>query len=160
MQKNEGLEVLFSRILFCTDFSKNADEVFSYALKYAGNAANSELHILHVVPESKAQFWKSYMYEVDDVDEKAKHDIDEYINTTYCSKIPEGQSSVVSCRVGNEVQEILSYAKENDIDVIIMGRQGRSWLATALFGKITEKVSRHAECAVMILPNIFVSKRK
>ena len=35
--------------------------------------------MFHVIPEPDAQFWKSYIYEVDDVDNKAKQDIDRKI---------------------------------------------------------------------------------
>ncbi len=149
----------FDRILFCTDFSENADAAFSIALEQALRSKESELHVLHIVPESEAQFWKSYMYEVVDVDEKAKRDIDEYIDRVYRSQVPSEQTLTVESRVGHEPNEILNYARENDIELIVMGRQGKSRIESVLFGKVTEKVSRHAECAVLILPQTFIRKR-
>jgi nucleotide-binding universal stress UspA family protein len=142
----------FKRILFCTDFSENADFAFRFALDAAQREPDSRLHLLHVVPESEAQFWKSYMYEVDNVDEKARQDIDEHINTSYRSLVPEGLSFQTEFRIGKDSQEILDYAKTHQIDLIVMGRQGQSGLQTALFGNVTEKVCRHAECAVMVIP--------
>ena len=145
----------FKRILFCTDFSENANFAFSFALDIAERNKNSELHLLHIVPETEAQFWKSYMYEVENVDDKAKRDIDDFMERTYYSKVPKAQTFVVEHRVGNVSQEILEYAKEKTADLIIIGREGQSSFGTALFGKITEKISRHADCAVLIIPLSF-----
>lgn len=142
----------FKRILFCTDFSDNANFAFSFALDIAGKSRDSELHLLHIVPETEAQFWKSYMYEVENVDEKAKQDIDDFMERTYYSKVPKAQTFIVEHRVGNVSQEILDYARKKRTDLIIIGREGQSSLGTALFGKITEKISRHADCAVLIIP--------
>jgi nucleotide-binding universal stress UspA family protein len=149
--KNTGVSKPFRRILLCTDFSENADFAFEYALGLA-SASKSELHLLHIVPETEAQFWKSYIYEVEDVDRKAKQDIDSAINERYRYKLPEGLPLTVCCRVGKESREILEYAEEQHIDLIVIGREGHSALGTALFGKITEKIARHAECAVLIIP--------
>ncbi|MFP4443743.1 MAG: universal stress protein [Spirochaetia bacterium] len=153
--KNISDETGFGRILFCTDFSENANFAFRFALAEASKTAESELHLLHIVPESDAQFWKSYMYEVDDIDKKAKKDIDDFMEQTYYSKVPEGQTFHVEHRVGNITHEILNYAKEKKMDLIIIGRQGHHSLGTALFGRITEKIARHAECAVLVVPLTF-----
>jgi nucleotide-binding universal stress UspA family protein len=149
---NQNSQQPFQRILFCTDFSENANFAFRYALEEAQKGPGTELHLLHIVPESDAQFWKSYMYEVDDIDQKAKADIDDFMETTYYSKVPQDQTFIVEHRVGNVTHEILNYAKEKHIDLIIIGRQGHHSLGTALFGKITEKIARHSECAVLIVP--------
>lgn len=150
----------FEKILFCTDFSENSDFAFQYALGLAAQNPSSTLYLLHVVPESDAQFWKSYIYEVDDVDQKAKHDIDERMNQTYLSKIPAGLRIETAFRVGRDSQEILDFAKENNVDLIVIGRQGEGSLQKAFFGNVTEKVARHASCAVMIIPLSYQEKIK
>ena len=67
----------FKKILFCTDFSENADRAFVFAANAAVRNVGCELHLLHVIPEPPAQFWKGYIYEVDeDVDARAKREID------------------------------------------------------------------------------------
>lgn len=145
---------IFKKILFCTDFSENADSAFLYALNIAEGNPESELVILHIIPEPDAQFWKSYIYEVDDVDEKAKSDIDEKIREAYLSQIPEGLSFSVRSAVGKADQQILKAAKDEAADLIVMGRGSRAGIATLFFGKVTEHVARHAECPVIIVPHI------
>lgn len=148
----------FKRILFCTDFSENADFAFDFAVDSATRRPGCVLYLLHVIPEPDAQFWKTYLYEVDDVDGKAKRDIDAQIAETYRPRVPEGVDFQVEIRIGKDAATILEFAKEKDIDLIVIGRQGRSSIETVLFGNVTEKVVRKANCAVVVIPLSF--KRK
>lgn len=152
-------ETLFKRILFCTDFSENADFAFDFAIDGAMRRPGCTLYLLHVIPEPDAQFWKTYLYEVDQIDDKAKHDIDAKIAETYLPRVPEGLDFRVEMRIGRDYIKILEFAKENDMDLIIIGRHGRSALEKVLFGNVTEKVARKAECAVLVIPLTLREKR-
>ena len=110
------------------------------------------LYLLHVIPEPDAQFWKTYIYEVDDVDNKAKHDIDEKIEASYLKRVPPGVNLEIAIEVGKDYQKILEFAEAKDIDLIIIGRQGRSTFGKVFFGSVTEKVTRKASCAVLVVP--------
>ncbi len=144
----------YQRILFCTDFSENADFAFPFAVDAAARRPGSELYLLHVIPESDAQFWKTYIYEVEDVDNKAKHDIDERVDQIYRAHLPEGLELKVEMRIGKDSQQILQFAREHRIDLIVMGRHGHSHgrLQKTLFGNVTEKIASKADCAVLIVP--------
>lgn len=142
----------FEKILFCTDFSENADYAFDFAVDSAVRRPGCTLYLLHVIPEADAQFWKTYVYEVDDVDAKARADIDEKIDRTYRPRVPAGVDLKVEIRVGKDAQTILEFAEQANIDLIVMGRRGRSALSRALFGNVTELVARKARCAVLIIP--------
>jgi nucleotide-binding universal stress UspA family protein len=52
-------------------------------------------------------------------------------------------------REGSPFYEIIRYAKERDIDLIVMGTHGRSGLVHVLLGSVTEKVVRKAPCPVL-----------
>ena len=142
----------YRRILFCTDFSENAEFAFDYAIDAAVRRPGSVLYVLHVIPEPDAQFWKTYIYEVEDVDQKAKRDIDERIEKTYLVRAPKSVQIEVVIRVGKDSDSILEFAEENAVDLIVMGRRGRSSLGKVLFGNVTEKICRKAPCAVLIVP--------
>ncbi len=143
------------RILFCTDFSENADFAFQFAVDAALRRPGCQLHLLHVVPEADAQFWKTYIYEVDNVDNKARQDIDRQVKEAYLSRLPEGLTLNVEYRVGKDWQEILDFSHQIQADLIVMGRQGSGSLQKALFGNVTEKVVRKADCAVLVVPMSF-----
>lgn len=143
----------FQKILFCTDFSENADRAFVFAVNTAVRNAGCELHLLHVIPEPPAQFWKGYIYEVDeDVDARAKREIDEKLAETYRPRVPAGVKLVIAMRIGEAGHEILDYAKAQDVDLVIVGRQGAGTVGKILFGNVTDRVVRKAACPVLVIP--------
>lgn len=148
----------FQRILFCTDFSENADFAFDFAVDAAKRRPGCMLYLLHIIPEPDAQFWKTYLYEVDDIDTKARQDIDAKVAATYTPRVPEDVPMEVHMRVGKDYLKILEFAHEKNVDLIVIGRQGRGAWEKFLFGNVTEKVARKAECAVLIVPYSFEQK--
>jgi len=140
------------RILFCTDFSPNADLAFEFALDATQRRPGSTLILLHVVPEPEAQFWKTYIYELDDVDQKARAAIDQKVAESDAPRIPDDVDFRVAFRVGRDYIKILEFAEEEDVDLIVIGRQGHSSFGTVLFGNVTERVARKAPCPVLVVP--------
>ena len=45
--------------------------------------------------------------------------------------------------------EIVEYANENNIDMIVMGTHGRSGISHVLMGSVAEKVVRKSSCPVL-----------
>ncbi len=148
----------FERILFCTDFSENADFAFDFALDSASRRPGCILYLLHVIPEPDAQFWQTYLHEVENVEAKARRDIEARIAKDYLPRVPEGVHLEVAIRAGKDWSTILDFAREKQIDLIILGRHGRSSIGKVLFGAVTEKITRKAECAVLVIPLSFEKK--
>jgi len=57
---------------------------------------------------------------------------------------------VQEVRSGQPYREILSYAEENEIDLICMGVHGAGFAMRALFGSNTDRVLRQAPCPALI----------
>ncbi|HOM48450.1 MAG TPA: universal stress protein, partial [Candidatus Hydrogenedentes bacterium] len=142
----------YTTILCCTDFSENAARAFTFALDAAVRRPGSVLHLLHVIPEPEAQFWKTYVYNVEGVDEKARSAIDQIIERDYRPHVPDSVSLEVVMRIGKDYLQILEYAGEIRADLIVLGRHGHSALENVLFGNVTEKVVRKAACPVLVVP--------
>jgi nucleotide-binding universal stress UspA family protein len=51
--------------------------------------------------------------------------------------------------VGTPFVEIIHYARDQSIDLIVLGTHGRSALAAMLLGTVAEKVVRKAPCPVL-----------
>jgi universal stress protein A len=150
IQLEENLMIQMKRILLPTDFSDYSQNAVAYATEFA-NTFGAELHLLHVlqdlvamVPEPGLAFPPpgDYMQELQESAEAA------------LAKIPdpppsEGGNVVRVVRQGPPFVEIVRYAKENDIDLVIMGTHGRSGLAHVLLGSVAEKVVRKAPCPVL-----------
>ena len=142
-----------SVILFCTDFSDNARKAFAYAVDAAARRPGTTLHLLHVLPEPDAQFWKPYIYELDhDVDQKARDTFDQRVASEYTPHIPPGVKFQATFRIGKAAVEIIRYAEEIHATFLVLGRQGRGALHSFFFGTTAEKVVRHAQCPVLVIP--------
>ena len=150
----------FKHILFCTDFSENADFAFSYAVEQASRYAGCKLTLLHIMPEMEAQFWKTYLYEVDNVDNKAKQDVEVKIADYYAPQVPENVKFEIEIKAGKDYMAILEFAREKDVDLIVIGRQGKSSIKTILFGNVIEKITRHSECPILVIPASFQKRIK
>jgi len=142
----------FQRILFCTDFSESADAAFDFALDAAVRRPDATLYLLHVIHEPDAQYWKTQLAEVENINADAKKAIDAKVEATYLSRVPQGLNLKVAFRIGSDAATILEFARSERVDVIILGRHGHSSVGKALFGSVAEKIVRKAECAVMVVP--------
>jgi len=142
--------IRLERILLPTDFSDYSKTACNYACAFA-DQLGSELHLLHVlqdlvamVPEPGLAFPPpgDYMRELQ---ESAENGLAELLNPDWV----EGKSIVRATRQGPPFLEIVRYAKESDVDLIVMGTHGRSGLAHVLLGSVAEKVVRKAPCPVL-----------
>ncbi len=52
---------------------------------------------------------------------------------------------------GDPASEIVRYAEEQVVDLIVMGTHGRSGLERLLMGSVAEKVMREAPCSVLVV---------
>ncbi len=145
----------YRRIQFCTDFSENAKLAFGLAVEAAERNPGCVLTLLHVLPEPGAQFWKGYIYEVEGIDAQARDAIDAEIDTNYRPHVPAGVEFRTVFRVGNPAQVILDFAREEESDLIVVGRQGRG---SVFFGNVASRVARHAECPVLVVPMAFARR--
>ena len=144
----------FTRILYCTDFSENATQAFAYAVRAATRNPGAELHLLHVIPEPSAQFWRGYINAVDeDVDANARREIDEKIATTYRPLVPSTVPFTVSFLIGEASQKILEYAADTHPDLLVIGRQGAGTaVGKLLYGNVAERVVRKSPAPVLVIP--------
>ena len=55
------------------------------------------------------------------------------------------------CLPGTPVNETISFADENGIDLIVMASHGRTGISRLLMGSIAEGVLRRASCPVLIV---------
>jgi nucleotide-binding universal stress UspA family protein len=137
------------RILVPTDFSKFSENALTYAVAFA-EKFGAELYLLHVVqdlalfipPEVAAA---PVTVSVTQLATAAHEALDRTIRESNLNRF--GVKREV--REGNPFTEIVRFAKEQDIDLIIMGTHGRTGLAHVLLGSVTEKVVRKAPCPVL-----------
>ncbi len=143
---------LFKRILFCTDFSQEAADAFGYAVALAAAAPDAGIILFHVIPEPDAQFWKTYIYELDKIDEKAKKDIDRQFEQDYLSKAPPGLNITTRVAIGAAGEQILSAIGEVSADLVILGRRRHAGGPSFFPGDSVKTVVNKAACPVLVVP--------
>jgi nucleotide-binding universal stress UspA family protein len=142
--------IQLKRLLLPTDFSESARHAFDYAVSFA-REYEAELFLAHVVevlpvgytgdlfPAAMTQF----------VDEIAG-----YARTELGKLAEEARAAglLVHERLehGKPAAELIRLAREEHVDLIVIGTHGRGTLSHVLFGSTTDRVVRKAPCPVLI----------
>ncbi len=138
------------RILVPTDFSTRADNALKVAAQIA-RKNNFEIHLLHMleIPSqmNDAITGGTPIPEIMLFIQKAK----ELMQHTKEKSLLEDLVVIDSIKLEKATQGILTYSKEHEIDLIIMGSNGASGLAEIIIGSNTEKVVRLSSTPVMVI---------
>jgi nucleotide-binding universal stress UspA family protein len=134
---------MFTRILVPTDFSKPSDDALSHARRIA-DATGATLHVLHVVDNL---FLRAVLGDPRDYETAALRQLQDRV------PVEDGKTPAVLVveRSDEAAERITSYARNHDIDLIVMGTHGRGRMAHLLLGSVAEKVARTAPCPVLTL---------
>ncbi len=135
---------MFTRILVPTDFSVPSDEALAYARGLAGTFGG-QLHVLHVL-ENK--FLRAVVANPHDQETAAVRHFQERLTDDDRRRF---HAIPVIERSDEPADEIVSYARTGNVDLIVMGTHGRSGMAHLLVGSVAEKVVRTAPCPVLTL---------
>jgi nucleotide-binding universal stress UspA family protein len=142
--------IQLNRILVPVDFSKFSDNALNYACAFA-EQFHAELHLLHVLQDVVAMMPEPGLFVppsgdwLQDLEKSARDEL---------AKLPPadlaGSLTVVrEARHGAPFLEIVRYARDKQIDLIVLGTHGRSGLAHVLLGSVAEKVVRKSPCPVL-----------
>ena len=139
------------RILFPTDFSERAEAAWDYAQTMA-RAFGAELHLLHVLQEPVTMLPESALavappaVNMPELMEAAEQGL-ERLTTSAPATI--ANRSVIS---GPTAEEIVRYARDAEIDLIVLGTHGRTGLGRLVFGSVAESVLKRAACDLLLIP--------
>ena len=139
------------RILFPTDFGPQAEHAQLFAVELA-RKFQSELHLLHViVPMSLPAIGVPDMGYFEDptliteLEQSSLHALENMLPAEFQAH----HQVVKAIRTGTPVEQIVSYAAEQQIDLIVIGTVGRTGLEHLLLGSLAEHVVRKAHCPVL-----------
>ena len=140
------------RILYPTDFSQYSLTALTFAIGLA-QQNNAQLFCLHVVEMPREEYLRGdYMVPLnvphvpeDKVLRTARVRLERFVAENL-SEIDKITSRVL---VGVPFAEIVRYARDQSIDLIVMGTHGHTALAAMLIGSVAEKVVRKAPCPVL-----------
>jgi nucleotide-binding universal stress UspA family protein len=137
--------LMIKTILLPTDFSDASAAAERYALGLA-EAFGSHVHLMHVVQDPYVQPWAAEAFGVSLAGVLDRWEQDARAQLAQRAK---GVAVERVTRVGHPFVEILTYAAEQSVDLIVMGTHGRGPVAHMLLGSVAERVVRKAPCPVL-----------
>lgn len=135
-------------ILVPIDFSECSDAAVKYGSALA-NAFGATLHLLNVVQDPYAMPYGADGFLAPGQDLLGKWQAEAKRRVE--AAIPAGLESrtVAATRVGSTCPEIVRYAVDRHIDLIVLGTHGRGAIGHMLLGSVAERVVRTAPCPVL-----------
>ena len=143
--------IKLDRILVPTDFSDFSKPALTYGCAIAARF-DAELHLLHVVPDPAMLVPEAAAFSVESMEaqtEMLRIEAMKTLNTLPPDGWSDGKPVVREVRVGAAFMEIIDYAREKDIDLIVIGTHGRSGLMHVLMGSVAERIVRKSPCPVL-----------
>jgi len=146
----EGGKKMYKKILVPLDGSPLAEKALDHAVRMA-RAFDSEIILFEVVhfmpiygsPELVAPLL---------VDEKQKELAEKYLAKVAREIEAKGVKVRSLVKTGQQVAiEIIDFAKENRVDLIIMSTRGRSGISRWVLGSTAHKVLTRAETPILLL---------
>lgn len=117
-------------ILLATDFSGSAEAAARTAAVLARNLG-ARLHLVTASPDRASA---------------------ELALKTIAHRLGPDLTPVTAVVEGRAAGAIVRYARQNGIDLVVMGTHGRTGFSHALLGSVTERVARTAPCPVVTVP--------
>lgn len=138
---------ILADVLHPTDFSDTAERAFSYLERLAAGGAK-QIRLLHVQDQAKiAPHLADRLAEFNEID------------SARLSRLRDRLLSVGAAHVFTEVSygsptsEIIRKASDGSTSLIVMGSQGRSFLAEVLLGEVAHNVARLSPVPVLLIPH-------
>jgi nucleotide-binding universal stress UspA family protein len=147
------------QILIATDGSETANEAADFGIEMVGcsGAKIYAVYIIDTTPYRSVSLDKIWSKETLEEFERVGHEA-----TSYIEKIGKAAGAEVETRVirGNPAEKIISFAEDNNIDMIIVGSLGKGRYERAVIGSVSEKIVKHAKVPVMVVRERHRSDKK
>jgi nucleotide-binding universal stress UspA family protein len=142
--------IALKNVLVPTDFSETSGVALRYG-KALAQAFGASLHVLHVVQEPFAQPWavEAYGFSLASLQEEWVKEAKTRMAATLADDERAQLNAQMTTTLGHPVVEILKYATDHQIDLIVLGVRGRGPLNQIMMGSVAERVVRKAPCPVL-----------
>jgi len=142
--------ITLKNILVPTDFSEASTAAVEHGRALAV-AFDASLHVLHVVTEPLHEAWAGYapgaefLAAVDHLQAEAQKRLERLI-----PRAGRGNGQIVVATTwGDASDEVLKYARNHGIDLIVCGTHGRRGWDHVMMGSVAERIVRLAPCPVL-----------
>ena len=133
------------RILVPTDFSLTSAAALLFAIELADRLA-ARLDLLNVIDYPGTAAEGDYPIAILETMQNAAHD---RLRRLLTKQDVEDLQPDYATRIGLPAEEIVQFAHEHAIDLIVMGTHGREGVMRVVLGSVAETVVRRAPCPVL-----------
>ena len=143
------MDIVLKHILVPTDFSENSKVALRYACALA-EKFSAALHLVHVIEDRflfapGAEGYPAVVTDFKEVQAEVQKQLEASVSAEWHQKL-KVQTAI---RRGAPFVELIRYAREVPIDLIVMGTHGRGVIAHMLLGSVAERVVRKSPCPVL-----------
>ena len=140
-----------THILVPADFSPASDAALAWARDLA-QQYGAHVSLLHVVTDPRAVgMWTPEVYVPANAEtqERLLREARERLERALPADERSRFAVTIDARLGDVAENILEAAREQKVDLIVMGTHGRHGLAHLILGSVAERVLRDATCPVL-----------
>jgi nucleotide-binding universal stress UspA family protein len=138
-----------TKVLCAVDFSEPSREALHFAADLA-RQYDAELTLIHVYTIPGYTFPEGVMVAGPEVMNDLLQEIDRSLESWKQDAIARAVKTVRTVSIqGSAAPEIVRFAEDRGVDLIVVGTHGRGGLAHVLLGSVAEKVVRKAPCPVL-----------
>jgi nucleotide-binding universal stress UspA family protein len=142
----EGRSLNVRKILCPTDFSEPSGKALNAARELAVRLS-SQLEIVHVFPNyifEQMEALKDRDGLLKELYDESKERLEKFLHAS-------GLTVPGTMEEGEPDRKIVSFAKEKDFDLIVMGARGMGRIEGMLIGSVTDAVLKSAPCPVLVI---------
>ena len=137
---------IYTNILVPTDGSKAAKRATDHAVDLAA-ADGATIHALYVMDVGDAGF-VAVPSDIKETRTRLENKGREYTDAVRRAAEEAGVECVTQVKSGIPHEELREYVEDHDIDLIVMGRRGRSDPDKPLLGSLTDRVLRELDVPI------------
>lgn len=147
--------VAFNSMLIPVDYSNHSAKALRLGIQFKNQSENGfnieALHVTQVLPMDNYYGLSANQTYVDTLVENSKKSFDQFIlKESFDESL--FKKEIIPVRFNNVGQDIQSFAKQHDLDLILIGAQGHTAFDRIVFGSVTEQlVNLPVEVPVLVL---------
>lgn len=143
---------MFQKILVAYDGSTHSQRALKKAADWAKTDNDIHVHVVHVAEPPPMNIYGLYGPELSKVVIQEREE--------QARKVISGAKKIIKaekldCHIerlqGDPAEQILNYAKNKQMDLIMIGSRGLGGFKGMLLGSVSQRVIQHAKCHVLVI---------
>jgi nucleotide-binding universal stress UspA family protein len=140
----------FKKLLVTLDGSEFAERVLPYVR--ASTSFESEVLLLAVPQVPRAERYGAVVEEIQELRQQAEQEAGEYLECVAAALQEDGIEAHVLVCGSRPADTIISVAKEEDVDVVMMATHGHGELDRLFLGSVADRIVQNTHCPVFLVP--------